>query len=370
MKPRILQIMGSFHNGGSERQAAALANALRVEGTFDVRLAVLDGDGPLRREAASFDDIAEFPLTSFYDLNFVRQLWRCAAYLRDRRIDIIHTHDFYTNVFGMAAATLARTRAKVASKRETNAMRSRMQERIEKLAFARADRILANSNTVKGHLAEKGIALKKVVTIYNGIDVDAYKTRRAKTLEVSGLSLKSCSKVVTLVANLRHDVKNVPMFLRAARAVAAEDANAHFVVAGEGELRTALETQARSLGLNGNVHFIGRCDDVPMLLAGSDICVLTSRAEGFSNSILEYMAAGRPVIATDVGGAAEAIVNGETGYLIDSDDDQALAERLTELLANKADASRMGKRARAVVTKRFSREAQVSAIVELYKGLL
>src|SRR5207237_9688769 len=101
---------------------------------------------------------------------------------------------------------------------------------------------------------------------------------------------------------------------------------------GGGELPVETEKLAEQHGLKETCLFIGRCASVPDLLAASDICVLSSQAEGFSNSILEYMAAGRAVVATDVGGASEAIVEGETGYLVKSGDDQAMAERIISLL--------------------------------------
>src|SRR4051812_28186288 len=99
---------------------------LKEDGTYDVRVATLNDEGPLRTQvAAGSTEIPSFPLTSFFNPNFVRQVRRCAAYLTENKVDLVHTHDFYTNVFGMAAATLARVAVKVASKRETSAMRTR-----------------------------------------------------------------------------------------------------------------------------------------------------------------------------------------------------------------------------------------------------
>ena len=117
------------------------------------------------------------------------------------------------------------------------------------------------------------------------------------------------------------------------------------------------------------MRFIGRCTDVPALLAESYACVLTSTAEGFSNSILEYMAAGKPVVATNVGGAAEAIVDGETGFLVESNDDNAMADCLMKLLDEETLASRMGKAGRERVKAEFSEKAQLERTIELYDSL-
>jgi glycosyltransferase involved in cell wall biosynthesis len=147
-------------------------------------------------------------------------------------------------------------------------------------------------------------------------------------------------------------------------------ANVQFVIAGEGELETDLKALAKSLGVADNVHFLGRCTDVPALLSISSVCVLTSFAEGFSNSIIEYMAAGRAVVATDVGGAAEAIVEGETGFLVASDDDAAMAARLIELLSDEGKMTRFGANGKNVLKERFSSKTQLIRTLELYNDLL
>ena len=371
MKKRILQFIGSFHQGGSERQAVALTRLLKDEGSCEIFAATLNNEGVLRGEmdAAGFVEIPEFLLTSFYNANFIRQVRRCAAYLREHKIDVVHTHDFYTNVFGMAAATLAGVKVKIASKREAGGMRSGGQEFVEKLAFGRADAIVANSAAVREHLTKRGIATDKINVIYNGVELAKFSSTEAGR-EQFGLPTDESIRFVTLVANLRHAVKNVPMFLRVAKRVSETATDIHFVVAGEGELETELQSVAADLGIDERVHFIGRCDDVPALLSASYVCVLTSTAEGFSNAILEYMAAGKPVVATNVGGAAEAVIDGETGYLVTSDDDEKMAAHLIDLLNDEVKARQFGTAAKHIVTAKFSQDAQLQNTLDLYNSLL
>ncbi len=138
----------------------------------------------------------------------------------------------------------------------------------------------------------------------------------------------------------------------------------------EGELESGFKTQAEELGVGKRVHFIGRCTNVPALLAASYACVLTSTAEGYSNSILEYMAAGKPVIATNVGGAAEAIIEGKTGYLAASNDDAAMAMRLIKFLEDTGTAEKFGVAGAAEVRNRFSTTSQLEKNLELYNRLL
>ena len=160
------------------------------------------------------------------------------------------------------------------------------------------------------------------------------------------------------------------MFLRSARRVKEVVPAAAFLLAGEGELSDSLRGLAGDLGINDSTFFLGRCEKVAELLAVSEICVLSSKAEGFSNSILEYMAAGRPVVVTSVGGAREVVAEGETGYLVPSGDDAMMAERLIALLQDPERAQAMGAKGKRVVEEKFSCAAQLARTESLYDGLL
>ena len=368
----VLQFIGSFHTGGSERQAVQLTRLLREDAKFNVFLATLNKEGILREEAekAGFAEIPEFSLTSFYDLNFLKQLRNCARFLRENHIEIVHTHDFYTNVFGIAAARMAKVKVKIASKRETGGMRSKTQKAIEKQIFRIADAITVNSKAVENYLIDEKISAEKIEVIYNGLDLERLKpkqTNRAEICAEFGLPTDENIRFITLVANLRHDVKNQPMFLRAARKVTEKFPNAHFVLAGEGELKNDLERLARELKVTENTHFIGRCAKVPELLSVSFVGALPSFYEGFSNSILEYMAAKLPVVATNVGGASEAIIENETGFLVESDDDKMMSARLIELLQDEKKAQQFGEKGAKITEEKFSLRTQLKNVSELYE---
>jgi L-malate glycosyltransferase len=375
VKKRVLQLIGSFHQGGSESQAVALTGLLKAEGSFDVSIATLNNEGVLREriEASGLSKIPEFPLTSFYDTTFVHQVRRFAQFLRDNNIDIIHTHDFYTNIFGMAAAALARVPVRIASKRETMNMRSAAQNVTEKAAFASAKAITVNSEAVRRFLIGRSIPREKMHLIYNGIDLARFARingDRKSICKKTGLPTEGKVHFVTMVANMRHAVKNIPMLLRAAKRIIRSRPEIHFVIAGEGELEQPLRCLSQDLGIAQNVNFIGRCDDIPALLSVSSVCVLTSTAEGFSNSLIEYMAAGKAVVATNVGGACEAIVEGKTGFLVKSDDDAEMCERLLELLNDDDKRARFCMEGKRVVAENFSSEVQLKRTIDLYNALL
>ena len=376
MRPAVLHLIDSFNQGGSERQALQLTRLLLQSGRYEVRLACLSPDGALRSSIDDLElgDIPSFPLTSFYDQNAIRQLRRLVRWLQTSGIDIVHTHDFYTNVFGMAGGSIARVPVRLASMRETAEMRSAAQKRVQKVAYSLAHHIVANSKAVENKLVADGIGPEKVSVIYNGLDLKRLETSltRSEALAVLGVNIDEAKPVrfISIVANMRHEVKDYPMFLRAARSVKQAVPDAVFLLAGEGELEESLKSLARELGIFESTLFLGRCEKVAELLSISDVCVLSSKAEGFSNSILEYMAAGKPVVATNVGGAAEAIAEDETGFLVPSGDDAMMAERLISLLLDPDRALKMGALAKRVVSERFSCEAQLSRTEHLYETLL
>ncbi|MEP6741913.1 MAG: glycosyltransferase [bacterium] len=377
MKPVVLQLIDSFEQGGSERQALQLTQLLHDSGHFSLRLASLSPEGPLRNDVdgVGLGEISSYPLNSFYDFHACNQLRRLVRYLRFSKVHILHTHDFYTNVFGMIAGALARVPVRIASRRETSGMRSRVQHKAQIFAYMLAHQVIANSEAVREQLIVEGVRADKITVIYNGLELDRVRLHPILTRDESLASLSlpqelSNRPLVTIVANMRLAVKDHAMFLRAAKRISEAIPATAFLLAGEGKLMPLIRRQTEELGLVGNTFFVGRCDKVAELLAASDVCVLTSKSEGFSNSILEYMAAGRPVVATDVGGVREAVVEGESGYLVQSGDDKTMAERIISLLREPGKARAMGRQGRQMVEERFSCAAQLERTEQLYDKLL
>lgn len=369
-------MIDSFNQGGSERQALQLTRLLCESAKFDVRLASLSPDGSLRESISDLElgEIPSFPLTSFYDQNAMRQVRRFVRWSKSAKIDIVHTHDFYTNTFGISSGALARLPVRIASMRETEGMRTRAQKSVQRMAFSLSHGIVVNSAAVRNKLLENGISNEKIEVVYNGLNMARVTTARSRDESANFLKLPSSfspeTLFVTIVANMRHDVKDYPMFLRAAKIVKRSVPQSAFLLAGEGELSGGLQQLAGELDILDSAIFLGRCDKLADLLNVSTVCVLSSKAEGFSNSIIEYMAAGKPVVATDVGGASEAITEGTTGWLVRSGDHETMAARIISLLIDLPRADEMGQAGREVVATRFSCETQLRQTEELYDRLL
>lgn len=350
-----------------------MVTLLQQSGDYRVHVASLSTGGVLRPLIESLQvPIIDLPLTSFYDVNMLRQTRKFVSYLKQHQIEIVHSHDFYSNIFGMTGASVARVRGRVASKRETTGTRTMAQRTVERNAFKLAHAVVANATAVKDQLIGEGVKKDKIAVIYNGIDLTRFNQNGTRDDALVRLKLESLRgrPVITMVANFEYRVKDHPMLLRTAQRVTREVPEAIFVIAGEGELRAETEQLAVELGVKESCLFTGRCASVPDLLAASDVCLLTSQAEGFSNSILEYMAAGCAVVATNVGGASEAIVEGETGYLVNSGDDAAMAARIVDLLRNPERRVQMGHNGRRVVEERFSLQSRLSNTSALYQRML
>ena len=225
---------------------------------------------------------------------------------------------------------------------------------------------------MQNQLIREGVSPSKIIQHYNGLDLDRLKVRDGLRREeaLAEFALPTDRRYMSIVANLRNPVKDHPMFLRAAAQVRAAVPDAGFAIAGEGELMESLRELTGQLGIQNDVFFLGRCDRVANLLFASDIGVLSSKAEGFANAILEYMAAGLPVVATDVGGAREAIAEGETGYTVASGDDEKMAARIIELLNDPKRARAMGERGNSIAAEKFSCDRHLQNTLELYDELL
>jgi L-malate glycosyltransferase len=356
-----------------------MARLLKESGRYRVHVACLSSEGPLRGELAEagFAEIPEYRLNSFYDLNAIAQLKRFARRLKSLNVDILHTHDFYTNIFGMAGARLARVPVRIASRRESG-KRAGSKRALERAAYRLAHGVVANCDEVRQQLIAEGVTAEKIVTLYNGLNLNRFtrtagaardETARDETLARLNLAGKANLRFVTIVANLR-EVKDHQTFLKAAARVREQVPDAAFVLAGEGPEELGLRELARQLGLDAHAFFIGRCEKVAELLDISSVCVLSSKSEGFSNSILEYMAARRPVVATEVGGAREAIIDGGSGYLVRAGDHRMMAERIISLLKNPRLANRMGEQGRAIIEQKFSSERRLESTERLYDALL
>lgn len=371
-KRKIFYLVDSFNIGGTETQAVELARRMDPQ-KYDVTLACLRKEGPLlERLNGSTVNVVEFhPKGGIDSPTGLYQLARMVAYLRRGRFDVIHAHDLWSNMIGLVAGKLAGVPVIVTSQRDLSHLEWYQSSRKKWLRRAQnaSSAVLANARMIReGLVAEEGLAPDRVRVIYNGVDLDRFHSSpstRAKLFP--GMER---ARLIVLVGNMHTDVKGQPTLIAAAPAVVSRFPQAHFVLVGDGAKRAVFEEAAQAAGLDTKFMFLGRRNDVPDILAACDIAVLPSAAEGMPNAVLEYMAAGLPVVASAVGGNLEVIADGATGLLVPAGDASVLGQALSRLLADDVMALRLARNARELVEQRFSFERLTREVGALYEELL
>ncbi len=370
LRPRVLHLITSFEIGGTERQAVELLKRLD-DRRFDIRLAALRKVGTLYQEIATqFPDVPEFPLTSFYNANAVKQLLRLRALIRREGIALLHAHDFYSSLIGATAAHLAGAKI-IAAQRHLKLSDRAVHRFGTRLIHRLAHRLLVNSEAVRDCVIQQSPAMAdKIALIRNGvlpIAENNLDTARARLCD--RLGLPNDAKLIGMVARLQ-PVKGHRFFLEAAAQVVKSAPGAYFVLAGDGALRDELRAQAFGLGISERVIFLGDVKNVAEILPAFDLVVLASLHEGLPNAVMEAMAAGVAVIATAVGGTRELIADGETGFLIPPANSAALADCVLAALFDASATRAVATRGRRFILKTFGTERMVAEVEHLYESVL
>jgi glycosyltransferase involved in cell wall biosynthesis len=293
---------------------------------------------------------------------------RFVAALRARRPAVFHAHLNRTAAckFGLAAAVLARVPAVVGTQHLFFDFRLTTPSYLQQRALGAAiGRYIAVSRHVERSLRDAfRLPASKVVVVPNGIDSRRFRCEPDPSLRAA-LSREGSRHVVLTTTRLVAQ-KGLSFLLEAA----PEIPDVQIVIAGDGPEQTELATRARDLGLADRVDFLGHRDDVPQLLACSDVVVLPSLNEGLPLAALEAMSAEKPVVATLIGGTDEAIVNGKTGLLVPPGDPGALAGAIRRLLSDPGLAASMGRAGRTLVEESFSCVETVERVTRVYSDLL
>jgi glycosyltransferase involved in cell wall biosynthesis len=236
------------------------------------------------------------------------------------------------------------------------------------------DRITVNAKIIASYLVEKeGVNPGKIVTIYNGIDLKRFEDRGLKIEDRKNLreklGIKTDSLVVGMVGRFSEQ-KDYDTFIKSAQIVCGQMGNVVFVAVGDGVLKSSLELQAAGYGLKDKVIFTGHRADTDELIRVFDVGVLSSHYEGCPNVILEYMACSKPLVASDVGGCRELVVDGETGYIVPHKSPEVLAVKLLALLRDEALRLKMGDAGRKRVEENFTSEKMATETEKLFLELL
>ena len=306
------------------------------------------------------------PLTRTYDLHAFRAALALRRFLRREHVRLVQTFFESSDLWAGLVSKLSGTGLKLIwSRRDMGILRQPKHARLYRLLRRMPDAVFAVAETVKRHVLEvDGVPAGRVQVIYNGLELGPDPP--AKPPFAAGVA-----HIVT-VGNLR-PVKGQDVLLEAAAGLLHDFPGSQLTFVGavlDEAYALRLRARVAELGLAQRVHFVGNVTEVRTFLQGTDLFVLPSRSEGFSNAILEAMAEGLPVIATTVGGNAEAVVDGQTGLLVPPDDVDALSAALKRLVTDPATAAGMGKAGRDRAAEEFSRDAIYRRIIRSYGDLL
>jgi glycosyltransferase involved in cell wall biosynthesis len=388
-----IEVRGRCHVGGSASQRVRVAfcidnmgiggtelNALRTaerldRSRFDVSVVCLQEQGPLlARYRKQGIPVLTLPLGRLHGITALRQGARLARYLATRQVDIVHSHDVYNNIFATAWARVARTPVVIASRRWWDDVPRPGLRVVNRYAYRFADCVIANSRTVGDLLVtDDGVHSERVAVVSNFVDEPAFAPLAHAGSNpgalLGALGVPPGSLVVGCIAGLR-PIKDHESLITAIASLRPRWPALHLVLVGDGEARPSLERRTRELGLTDVVHFAGVRPNEPNLHHLFDISVLCSLSEAFPNSIVEAMAAGKPVVATRVGGIVDAVVDGQTGLLVAPRQPAALAGAIERLLIDPALRRHWGDAAARHARAQFHANHVLPSLESLYDRLL
>jgi glycosyltransferase involved in cell wall biosynthesis len=366
---RVLKFITNFYIGGTERQFMVLGRGLD-RSRFDVRAACLRREGPFL--AAMEEEgipVSEHRIGRLYHPGTLARQWQFGAMLRAERIQIVHTYGFYPNIFAIAPARAAGVPVIIAAIRDIGDIWTPAQRRLQKTLCRLAHAVAVNAEAVRRRLIDEGYDPRRLHVIENGIDVSRFRGGLPTGRLHRELGLPPETPLIGVVSRLNRD-KGISHLLRAAAALRPLHPRARFLLMGDGPARGALQQEARALGLEDHVLFLGFRTDVAEILPELTVSVLPSLSEAMSNVVLESMAAERPVVVTRVGGLPEVVHDGVHGFLVAPGDPAALARATASLLDDPARAEAMGRAGRRRIVQEFSRERMIERTQRLYESLL
>lgn len=351
--------------GGAERAFVRLVKGLdRRE--WDPHVLTLRDRGSLADELRE----AGIPVQSL-GLHRSSQAWsglrRLTAALRTIRPQILQTWLYHANILGRIAAWRAGVPHVVAGIRVAE-QRSRWRLRIDRWTAGLVDRHVCVSQDVATFMHQAaGIRGDRIEVIPNGVDYERYA--HAPPADLSSFGIPPLSPTVIFAGRL--DPQKDPfLFLEAARQVSQVDLQTHFIIAGEGPLRGEIEQWIHHHDLSTRIHLAGWSDNLDGILRSSACFVLSSRWEGMANVLLEAMAAGTPVVTTDVEGVRELVTNGATGRIVVAAEPLAVSQAILGVLRDPAAAALCASKAQALVRERHTWMSFVTSHEHLYKKLL
>jgi glycosyltransferase involved in cell wall biosynthesis len=365
VKHRILHILSSPDRAGAEKQLLLLARGLPRD-RFDLHVCLLGRGGPLQQKLTE----SQIPTTLIGRRGALDPLafWQLQRHVAGLRPHLVHTWLRAGNTYGRAAALAGGVKHMVAHEQYTDPWKGFTQLAIDRLLSRYTDRIVVNSPAVREFYVGRGLRESKFALIASGV-APAAASRFSREEVLAALHLPAGARLVGVLGRLSLQ-KRIKDAIWVTDLFKVFRPDVHLLIFGDGPQRARLHQFRRQVRILDKVHFLGQRDDVPDWLPHFDVLLSTSNYEGHSNAILEAMAAGVPVVASDVPGTRDLVESGVSGYLVAVGNRPGFTRAIHRLLDDASLAERFRHSARARVESCFSVEQMVAQYVDLYSQLL
>ncbi len=359
---KIAHVVLTLNYGGLERLVVDLAGQLN-QGDWESSIICLSQPGPMAETAQKMGvEVVSFYKSNGFDIGLILRL---ANLIRKKMIDVVHTHNLAPLVYGTLAAKLAGAGA-------INTRHGRAPLKANRGLWALNDFIVAVSEDAREELLTANkIDSEKVTVIYNGIDFTRYEPGAAVQLKGQyreGLGIPKDDFVIGSIARLAEE-KDHPTLLKAVKILLEERLPVTCVLVGDGDQRKKLEALAEQFKIRDHVTFLGFREDIPQLLNLFDVFVLATHMEGVSMTLLEAMAASKPIVASKVGGNPEVVKDDVTGFLVAPQEEQHLAKAIKYLLKDPILRQKMGQAGRRRVEEKFNIKRMIREYQKIYESL-
>jgi glycosyltransferase involved in cell wall biosynthesis len=359
---KILLLIPTLDRSGAEKQLALLATNLPRD-EFSVNVVALTRSGPYAADLAN----AQIPVTVLGKRFKADPIayWRLRTILNQLKPDILHTWLFAASTYGRLAAGSHPSFKLVVSERCVDSWKSRWQLAFDRKLIPRTTKIVGNSRSVAEFYRQLGVPDGKLAVVYNGIELpQVFESARHDLRAQLGIAPET--PVVGYVGRLARQ-KRLDDLIWAFELIRVQDERVKFVIVGDGPEREKLEDFARKLQIADRIRFLGHRDNAAQLYPAFDLFWLGSDFEGLSNSVMEAMAAGLPVVASDIPPNRELVVHGETGYLAPVGDRVAFAQLGQRLLVDRTLARNFGDAGKNRIAADFSIAKMVEGYVKIYR---
>ena len=365
---KVLHVISSLTRGGAEVQVASLVRTLRQQGV-EAEILCIRELGALASELVKENIPVHFH--KFRSRLSPLSLWWFRTFLKQGNFHLVHSHMYRSNTSSTVGRLLAGRKPIVCSVHSRKLWDTKRQKAMDRRLHRFRSRMLFVSGEAREiFLKETGCSAEKCLCFPNGVDLSPFDNAEGSSVREE-LKLAENELLVTMVARFEH-AKDYETFLQAVPLVLEQNSGVSFACVGDGRTREAMESLAQSFGEKDSkkIHFLGTRGDIPSILAATDIAVLSSHWEGFPISVLEALAAGKPMIVNPVGAIPDILKDGITGLLFPAKDPKKLAESILRLAKDQASRSSLGTQGRKMVEECFSIEKVTQSLITIYEAVL